>query len=45
MITNYFTGASSDMQEATRIARAMVTQYGMSDKVNKLRHNVQNLGT
>ena len=27
------TGASSDMQHATRIARAMVTQYGMSEKV------------
>lgn len=27
------TGASSDMQQATKIARAMVTQYGMSDKV------------
>lgn len=28
------TGASSDMQQATKIARAMVTQYGMSDKVS-----------
>lgn len=27
------TGASSDMIEATRIARAMVTRYGMSDKI------------
>ncbi|XP_066912250.1 uncharacterized protein [Clytia hemisphaerica] len=27
------TGASSDMQQATKIARAMVTQYGMSEKV------------
>ncbi|XP_065665254.1 ATP-dependent zinc metalloprotease YME1L1 isoform X2 [Hydra vulgaris] len=27
------TGASSDMQQATRIARAMVTQYGMSEKI------------
>jgi len=27
------TGASSDMKEATRIARAMVTQYGMSEKI------------
>lgn len=37
------TGASSDMQQATKIARAMVTQYGMSDKVSfyeKLRKEV-----
>lgn len=27
------TGASSDMQQASGIARSMVTQYGMSDKV------------
>ncbi|MCA9995706.1 MAG: ATP-dependent zinc metalloprotease FtsH [Anaerolineales bacterium] len=27
------TGASSDLQNATRNARAMVTQYGMSDKL------------
>ena len=27
------TGASSDMQQATNIARAMVTQYGMSQKL------------
>ncbi len=26
------TGASNDIQQATRITRAMVTQYGMSDK-------------
>ena len=26
------TGASNDMEQATQIARAMVTQYGMSDK-------------
>ncbi|MDD3253252.1 MAG: ATP-dependent zinc metalloprotease FtsH [Lachnospiraceae bacterium] len=26
------TGAANDIQQATRIARAMVTQYGMSDK-------------
>lgn len=26
------TGASNDIEQATRIARAMVTQYGMSDK-------------
>jgi len=27
------TGASMDLQQATRIARAMVTQYGMSEKL------------
>ena len=26
------TGASNDIQQATNLARAMVTQYGMSDK-------------
>ena len=26
------TGAANDIQQATRIARAMITQYGMSDK-------------
>lgn len=28
------TGAASDLQQATRIARAMVMQYGMSDKLS-----------
>jgi cell division protease FtsH len=27
------TGASADLQQATRIARAMVMQYGMSDEL------------
>ena len=27
------TGASADIQQATKVARAMVTQYGMSDKL------------
>ncbi|MBW7921939.1 MAG: ATP-dependent metallopeptidase FtsH/Yme1/Tma family protein [Rubellimicrobium sp.] len=30
---NVTSGAMSDIQQATRIARAMVTQFGMSDKV------------
>lgn len=31
-------GASSDVEQATRIARAMVTQYAMSDKVGPVLH-------
>lgn len=30
------TGASQDIKQATRIARAMVTQYGMSDKIGMI---------
>lgn len=30
---NVTSGASSDIQQATRIAQAMVTQYGLSDKI------------
>ena len=30
------TGASGDIQQATNIARAMVTQYGMSDKLGPI---------
>jgi cell division protease FtsH len=30
------TGASSDLERATKLARAMVTQYGMSDKLGPL---------
>jgi len=30
------TGASQDIKQATKIARAMVTQYGMSDKVGMI---------
>jgi cell division protease FtsH len=30
------TGASSDIQRATKLARAMVTQYGMSEKLGPI---------
>ncbi|MGJ3237322.1 MAG: ATP-dependent zinc metalloprotease FtsH [Anaerolineae bacterium] len=30
---NYTTGAQGDLRQATRVARAMVTQYGMSEKL------------
>ena len=30
------TGASNDIERATKIARAMVTQYGMSDKIGPM---------
>ena len=26
------TGASNDIEQATKVARAMITQYGMSEK-------------
>jgi cell division protease FtsH len=31
-------GASGDIQQATRLARAMVTMWGMSDKVGPIEH-------
>ncbi len=33
------TGASGDIQQATNIARAMVTQYGMSDKLGPISYD------
>ena len=33
------TGASGDIQQASRLARAMVTQYGMSDKVGPISYD------
>ena len=33
------TGASSDLQQATELARRMVTEWGMSEKLGPLRYN------
>jgi len=33
------TGASNDIMQATRMARGMVTEYGMSDKLGPIRYN------
>jgi len=33
------TGASNDIQQATRMARAMVTEFGMSEKLGRLRYS------
>ncbi len=33
------TGAGNDIQQATNMARAMVTEYGMSEKLGPLRYN------
>jgi cell division protease FtsH len=35
---NVTTGASSDIAQATGIARAMVTEYGMSEKLGRIRY-------
>src|SRR5262249_32198706 len=35
---NVTTGAMSDIQKATSIARAMVMEYGMSDKLGRIRY-------
>ena len=32
------TGASQDIKQATQMARAMVTQYGMSEKVGMIHY-------
>jgi cell division protease FtsH len=35
---NVTTGASSDIQQATGLARRMVTEFGMSDKLGRVRY-------
>ena len=37
-VENVTTGASNDIQQATNMARAMVMEYGMSDKLGRLRY-------
>jgi cell division protease FtsH len=36
---NVTSGASSDIQQVTRIARAMVTQFGMSDRLGNINYS------
>ncbi len=36
---NITTGASNDIKQATQMARAMVTEWGMSEKLGALRYN------
>ncbi len=36
---NVTTGASNDLQQATGLARRMVTEFGMSDKLGRLRYS------
>ena len=35
---NVTTGAGNDIQQATNLARRMVTEWGMSDKLGRLRY-------
>ncbi|MCW5732116.1 MAG: ATP-dependent zinc metalloprotease FtsH, partial [Alphaproteobacteria bacterium] len=35
---NVTTGAANDIQQATKLARAMVTEYGMSEKLGRVRY-------
>ncbi|MCU0513231.1 MAG: ATP-dependent zinc metalloprotease FtsH [Anaerolineae bacterium] len=43
IIYNQFTtGASGDLQQATRLARMMVTQFGMSDKLGPRQYGANN---
>jgi len=37
-LENVSTGASSDIQQATNLARRMVTEWGMSEKLGRLRY-------
>jgi cell division protease FtsH len=37
-LENVTTGAASDIQVATQMARAMITAYGMSDKLGRVRY-------
>ncbi|WP_061929338.1 ATP-dependent zinc metalloprotease FtsH [Aureimonas sp. AU22] len=37
-LDNVTTGASNDIQQATNMSRAMVMEYGMSDKLGRLRY-------
>lgn len=38
------TGASSDLEQATRLARAMVTRYGMSERIGQISLNYEDDG-
>jgi ATP-dependent metalloprotease len=42
---NVTSGASSDIRQATRLARAMVTRYGFSKKVGVVFHDLDENGT